>query len=166
MKAKLTWMLVLGLALAAVGCGGGGGGGGGGGSSKTPVPFSYRTIDDLPVMMRLVDENGPVAHAVVQIIDPTPFPLPDGDLEDVMQGLHFFHGLSDSNGYVRGSARIPTRFSEVDLIVDAPGYTGEWTHLELLERFGPFAPSSRSTVTVPELESLVLTLEATKGEAE
>jgi LruC domain-containing protein len=80
------------------------------GGSEIPSSFSYVTTRDLSVSVRLLTNNDqPIAGAVVNITDPK-------NTDRV-----FVKAVSDANGYVRASVKVP---SYLDTVVISPNFVG------------------------------------------
>lgn len=90
-------------------------------------------------------------HARVEVSGETASGASSGEL--------YFRGMSDRDGAVVGSLRLPWSINHVDLVVNKPGYTGPFTDESLREYSGPFAPSSRVTVPIADLDGSSIALE-------
>lgn len=74
-------------------------------------------------------------------------------------GELYFRAMSDRDGDVTGSLRLPWSVSHVDLVVNKPGYTGPFTDEQRRESSGPFAPSARLTIPIGDLDGAAVALE-------
>ncbi|MBC7566393.1 MAG: hypothetical protein H7223_05460, partial [Pedobacter sp.] len=82
----------------------------GAGGSEVPSSFSYVTTKDLSVSVRLLTNNDkPIVGALVNITD-------SKNADRV-----FLKAVSDANGYVRASIKVP---SYLDTLVISPNYVG------------------------------------------
>ncbi len=132
----------------------------GGSSSDGPsVPFQFRTSEQVPVTVQVQKYGQPVegaSVAIVQVYDPA---TPDDDSAAEAQGDVYFEGGTDTAGRCESAVSIPATVDHVDVIVQAADSTGPWTKETLRQRWGPFAPTSRVTVRVDQLDGLTIDLE-------
>ena len=164
-----THALTLSLAALLAGCGGGGGGG----DTVAPLPptpepapatqdFTHGTTEAVSVSITVTDDEGqPLDGVALQLVSALRAPGPGEEIEDLIEGELFFQATTGADGTAAGTALIPLRHGEVDLIAHLAGHAATYTVPELKDLWGPFAPSLRRTFTREADLDLALTLTET-----
>jgi hypothetical protein len=143
------------LLLAATGCSGSGSMDAGGSSTA----FQFGVQDAVPIAVTVVKNGAPLVGAVVTVAEVFDGDLLADDSAAQAQGAVFFQGGTDDLGLCEGLAVVPKRIDLLDVTVQYPGAKGPYTNEQLREYWGPFAPSSRITISRQTLASYTITLE-------
>ncbi|MEM7309040.1 MAG: LruC domain-containing protein [Planctomycetota bacterium] len=144
-----TFALSLGLA-PSCGTGGSGDTGAIGGAD-----FHFETSTDVEAVIHVTLDGEPVQGVQVRVCEPLGAPVP-GDAPPT--GETFFTGATLASGDCEVVAKLASSLASVDLVVQLPEAAGDYTHPEWLELWGPFAPSSRITVPIDDLNGTTITL--------
>lgn len=138
----------------------GGGGSGGAANLETPAePFTLKAISDVTVRITVTEDGQPAARKRVTLSGVLVPPGQGQEIEDVTTGETFATGLTDLQGVFETTIRVPGQYASVDVIVIDRGWTGPYTHEELRTLWGVFAPASRVTVALEDLETYVVDLQ-------
>ncbi|MFO1054867.1 MAG: hypothetical protein U1F36_21825 [Planctomycetota bacterium] len=112
--------------------------------------------EDVSLGIAVVKAGVPLVGATVSLAPPlTAAAAQTG--EAACQPL--FSGGTGDDGRCDASITLPAELDTVDVIVRYPGSTGAYTDEGLRSLWGPFAPSSRITVSVGALGNLTIQLE-------
>ena len=130
-------------------------------------PFDFASVAAVGLDVRVLDGEGlPVSGAFVQLADSIRLPRKKktGEilpflLEDHVSERTYGQGLTDDEGVLSLTVRVPTALAEVDVIVDKTGLDGPYTEETLRAEWGPVAPSARVTTSTKLLDGLVVTLD-------
>lgn len=125
--------------------------------------FDFEATIDVPCAIALVtDEGAPVAGATVQVTTVMPATLDGLGLEELLAlfAAPYLQAPSGPDGSVGALLAIAYDVGKVDVVVHAAGLVGPYTNEALRTQWGPFAPSSRQTFALHELDGLVIVLEA------
>jgi len=122
-------------------------------------PFQFKSLIDVPFLATIETPLGqPLPMARVSVMSALAPPPPGQALEDVTSPEAYFDGFSGSLGQIDATLSLPATLDEVDVVVLLSDHKGAYTHEELRALWGPFAPSSRTTVAVGDLATLTLVL--------
>ena len=115
--------------------------------------FDYRSIHDRQHSISLIEAatGAPIQGAKVMIISPF-MELPP------TPPVTYAQGFTSADGSFEGAFRLPAHVDEVDVLVLKRGFQGAYSHPELLERWGPYAPASRQTVSLETTASMQIPL--------
>jgi len=121
--------------------------------------FQFKTRSDTPFSLAVVTPDGlPLPLARVSVVAALAPPPPGTAIEELTSPDGWFDGFSDDLGRVQATLSLPSAVSTVDVVVSVAGRTGEYSHQKLRALWGPFAPSSRITVSVDQLTDLAIEL--------
>ena len=118
-----------------------------GGTSTADQPFVFSSFSEPTFAVTVVGQDGmPLVGVSVSVEDV----YQPARTDDSAQAHHvYLRGLTDTNGVLAGSARLPNTTSQVDVVVhDDAGRLGPWTDATLRVAHGFHAPSSRQTLPV------------------
>ena len=101
-------------------------------------------------------DGAPAVGALIQIAQVMPAPWEAGS--EPVATSSYFTGATDGGGRCQALLKVPTAEQEVDLVVQVPGASGPYSIPELEFEWGPFAPSSRTTVPLEELDAAAIAL--------
>ena len=90
----------------------------------------------------------------MSIVDELVPPTNGQPLEDVTTGGTYYQGYTDDDGRILCPVPLPLTVQAVDVIIDARGTVGPYTHESLRQTWGPFSPSARVRVPVADLGQL------------
>jgi len=108
--------------------------------------FQFELSSEEAFEAQVTLDGAPLRFASVIVTDSL-VPDPDGKwMEEPRGGNVYYRGTTDAQGRVAASVRIPTSVDAVDLVVDRAGASGPYTFESFREYWGPFAPSSRTTL--------------------
>ncbi|MHC5011964.1 MAG: hypothetical protein ACYTG6_13640 [Planctomycetota bacterium] len=141
-------------------------GGGGSGAAAVPAavseaesrPFDFGMVDESSLRVFVTRDGEPLARAYVSLVDELIPPANGDPMENSIAGNTYFQGYTDDNGALRATVPLPSRLEALDLIVDARGSTGPYTHESLRTLWGPFAPSSRIRILTADLDGITMHL--------
>ena len=114
--------------------------------------FDLATFQDVALDI-VVDHDGTPRAGVAVSIET----VQDMNVE-AQQRETYYQGLTDANGRVTFTTRLPSSIKIVDVVVHEPGTTGPWTDTALQASLGPFAPSARVTSDVTNGVNLSISL--------
>ncbi|MEQ8764545.1 MAG: hypothetical protein RL885_11495 [Planctomycetota bacterium] len=153
-----------GLALCLVACGGGGGGSGeessdpgspGGGGDD----FTFETTEELEVDLQVASRGTPISGAKITITNALPLPGEGQVIEDLITGNVYYQGLTDDDGRIQTTIRVPEKYGDLDVIVIKRGMTGPYAVEEFRELWGPFGPAARVRLGRAALDGAQVELE-------
>ncbi len=119
------------------------------GGRSTPEPdgdFRFETSSEQELKLLVTLDGQPASGVYVQVTDVAPAPIDGEPRQEATTGALYFQGYTDERGLVEATLFLPASVRKVDLLVDHPNARGPFTHAELREIWGPFAPSARWTV--------------------
>ena len=123
---------------------------------ETPEPegevFTLNPYTSVDLVVKVTHDGQPSPFTKVTVTDALRPPRGDEVIEDLITGNLYHQGVTDKNGEVRATFRVPSRFTSIDVVVNRSRSEGPYTHEELKDLWGPYAPSARVTV---DLESSV-----------
>lgn len=126
----------------------------GAGRVQASDDFDFSSYARVPLRLSLRAPDGsPLPHARITVTDrwrPRARANSDGNV--------FGAALSDDNGDVNCVIVVPRGTGLVDVVVALPGYHGPYTLSRLRREWGAFAPASRTTRTLRQLNGFTLTL--------
>ena len=125
-------------------------------AEQAPSGFLFKTTAQVPVEIRVTQDGAWAPHASIQL---TRAITSEHSSEDATSGQVFANGLTTAEGRYGSVVDIPTTETLIDVVVQVPGSEGLYTHPELRNAWGPFAPSARMTVTREQLRDLEIALE-------
>lgn len=112
------------------------------------APFDFETTSSHTVGLLVRGGGDDLVGARVQLADP--LGKPKGKVEQD-SGAVWFDGFTDADGRIDTSVTLPDTLEQIDVIIDADGFTGGWTWPGHQQRAGIFAPSKRVTIAVSAL---------------
>ncbi|MCB9883540.1 MAG: hypothetical protein H6834_17265 [Planctomycetes bacterium] len=122
--------------------------------------FLYALSEDVPVRIRVLGtSDAPVEGAIVTIVDPLDAPGEEENVEDLITGRTYHRGMTDHQGRLEATIRVPIDRFELDVIVNVPGMRGHYTHEELRAIAAEFAPSARIRRSRSYLRNVTVRLE-------
>lgn len=120
--------------------------------------FVYQSFQVMDLSGNITLDGQPVQGAQIALQTVLEPPPPGGRLDE--SGSAFYSGFSDQQGVWSASLRLPSDLSEVDVVIHLVGTKGEYTHEELRNLWGYFAPSARITMPLSELSNATIALES------
>jgi len=129
--------------------------------ARLETPFDYSARQSVPALIRLVDGQGtPMQNIQVLVVAEMLPPKGAGSkrIELRTSGTVWAQGRTDADGELALQLDLPLDLEAVDIVALAADRAGPYTHEKLRERWGAFAPASRLTVALADLELVQLAL--------
>lgn len=113
-------------------------------SPPGPLPFQFKTAAIVPLDAWVSLDGAPLPFCHVQV--------------QASAGGTIYNGATNASGRVVADLNLPQSSSEVVLVLQYPGASGEHTDAVAQEAMGVFAPSARLVLPIEELTGLQLSL--------
>ena len=126
-------------------------------TAPTPADFTFATTSDRSVHVTVYKDGSPAEGVTVKVLGAIQAGTSLYESR-VTPGL-YLNARTDSFGAVQDTIIVPIRIVALDIVVLAPDFSGSWTDETLRDELGPFAPASRITVPVDELDNVAIDLE-------